>query len=1218
MVYPQPTSEPIALIGSSCRFAGGITSPQKLGQVLSKPEDLSKPVPASRFSADAFSLNKDNDEYYKTAEAVKGYWLEQDHRAFDAHFFNINPKEAEAIDPQQRMLLEVTYEALESAGYTRHQYAGKDVAVYVGAMTCDYETLCARDDLNTSQYVATGTSRSMLSNRLSYFFNFQGPSVTIDTACSASLVALHQGVQSVRSGESIMACIAGVNVMCTPEQFAAEAKLHMLSPTGHCRMWDAKADGYSRGEGVVSLFIKTLSRALADGDTIQAIIRHTGVNSDGKTNGITVPSSSAQQRLIQSTYLKSGLNPKDPRHRPQYFEAHGTGTPKGDPIEARALATAFFDEEIDASMANSNPTISRTPLFVGSVKTVLGHTEGAAGLAGLLKVVQCVAHSTIFPNLHLESLNPDIASYYTNLQIPVEKVLWPAPKSHPRRASVNSFGFGGTNAHAIIEQYVPAIHNLFSHIVPFKRLHQLSDPLNESCGLQSVMESKICLPLLLSADSTAALHSMLLRYKDFLQEADGPSYDKLCWHLYNNRTAHLIRLAVVATDRSNALRNIDSIVEAVRDGDRPRVGPQLGIRSRILEGKPRILGIFTGQGAQYAGMSSGLFRINSVYRNTINILDAILQNCLDPPVWTLRDQLLAQEGASQIHLASISQPLCTAVQIALVDFLKSIGVQFSCVVGHSSGEIAAAYTAGRLSRRDAILIAYYRGRVSYLASGPEGQTGGMLVCGFSKAQAEDFCSLPQYKGRICVAADNSPTLVTLSGDRSALESGLKELSEKSVFARLLKVDKAYHSQHMYAASVAYSEDLHRSGVTFLNPDSRVKWVSSVNNDHGKENHESLLPTYWTDNMVKPVRFREAIHNAVKECGPFHCMIEVGPHATLKQPTLETAKELISIQAPYVGVLDRTKSDDLSVAGFIAMLWTNFDPCPISMRKYIKSSSVSHLIESKLQDAPTYPWDHSKIHWRESRLSEQYQFRRRRPHELLGVRSMDDNVYELRWRNILKLEKLPWLEGHKFQGQPLLPASAYCVMALDAARELLNSMGRAAMLVELQNLEFLRGITVEADSLGTETLFNLTLRPSHRDINDKSKTAADNSIQAEFSLSSVPVTSFGFSQMRMNFRGQLHILFDGAHGLNSLAQKPTDQGSLTEINVDAFYNMMSDTGLEYSGPFIALRNIRKGLNCATAVLGGHHAADSTGLWVSPATLDSCFHLTFAAFSSPGDK
>lgn len=1216
MAYPPPSSEPVALVGSSCRFAGGVTSPQNLSRLLSKPSDLSRPVPPTRFSAEGFSHH--DSEHHVKATTPRGYWLEQDQRAFDAHFFNIPPKEAEAIDPQQRILLEVTYEALESAGYNQEHYAGDDVAVYVGVMTYDYETLSARDDLNTSQYVATGNARSMLSNRLSYFFDFHGPSMTIDTACSSSLVALHQGVQSVRSGESVMACVAGVNLMLTPEQFVAESNLHMLSPTGHCRMWDANADGYARGEGVAVFFIKTLSRALADCDNIQAIIRDTAVNSDGRTQGITVPNSLSQRSLIRSTYLKSGLDPTNPRHRPQFFEAHGTGTPVGDPLEARAISEAFFGEDALGTPACEKPEDSGDPLFVGSVKTVIGHTEGAAGLAGLLKTVQAMADETIFPNLHLDSLNPALLRFYENLRVPVEKRFWPLPEGQPRRASVNSFGFGGTNSHAIIEQYKPEIHNLYAQTLTPNLSSRLLSSTSKPCVPQRSKDSKFTLPLLFSADSQDSLHSTLVQYNKILLKDGGTSYEQLCWHLYNNRTAHRIRVFVVADDRLKASKAINSMIGTGKQNATPDIEPQVGIRPKRVTGNPNILGIFTGQGAQYAAMSSGLFRISSVYRNTIKSLDNILQNCLDPPAWSIQEQLLASNEESQIGMAAISQPVCTAVQIALVEFLKSVGVRLHCVVGHSSGEIAAAYAAGRLSQKDAMLIAYYRGRYALLASGTDGQRGGMLACGLNKEEADKFCSRPEYKDRICVAASNSPTLATISGDLDALTSALSKLRHRGTFARLLNVDTAYHSFHMRRAVDAYSEALSKSGITVSISEKPAIWISSVFGAWKATADGELGLQYWADNMMKPVLFHEAVRSALEKCGPFHCAIEVGPHTALKGPVKETMKEHSSQVIPYVGVLDRTKPDHLAIAEFFGTMWANFDPPLIDMRRYVEDSPASPLVESRLQGAPTYAWDHSQIHWRESRLSEQYHFRQRRPHELLGVRTRDDNQYAMRWRNILKLDELPWLDGHKFQGQPLLPASAYCIMAFDAARALLDESSRVPVLIELQDLEFLNGITVEADSMGTEILFTLTLLPSKQEMDGHVEIVEAKSIEAEFTLTSVPVKSFGFSKMRKNFTGKMRIVLEGSRFLSLPTRRSRPQAKTISVTVDSFYRMMNGIGLEYTGPFKALKSIERGLNCATAMLDGRHAADTTKLLISPAALDSCFQAAFAAFSSPGDK
>ncbi|KUI67109.1 Nonribosomal peptide synthetase 14 [Cytospora mali] len=1208
MNYPAPPNEPIALVGSSCRFAGGANSPSKLWELLSNPTDLSKRVPSSRFSAKGF-FHQD-PEYHGTTNSPYGYWLEQDHRVFDASFFNITPKEAEAIDPQQRLLLEVVYEALESAGYTMSKYAGQNVGVYAGVMTADYQTISERDELNASQYSSTGNSRAIISNRLSYFFNFHGPSMTIDTACSASLVALHQAVLSLRAQEIDMACVAGANLMLTPEQFLAESDLHMLSPSGHSRMWDSKADGYARGEGIAALFIKTLSRALADGDNIQAIIRETGVNSDGRTKGITVPNPEAQRDLIQRTYMKSNLDPFNPEHKPQYFEAHGTGTPVGDPREARAIAEAFFSDTDAADPALGQQQLPK--LLVGSVKTIIGHTEGAAGLAGVLKVVQSMNNHAVPPNLHLNTLNPNVLPFYKNLKIPMEKTCWPQPPpGQPYRASVNSFGFGGTNAHAIIERYEAPIHDMLVPLFNQKLSHSNMSLAKIASGMSkpgSASVSSIVVPLLFSAASEKSLVVTVRKYLAYISSNPQVTTQQLAWHLYNHRNPHILRVCLVPVPGRPATQPLESWIEKAEQTSLLDAG--LITRPKQLQHGLRILGIFTGQGAQYATMSKGLFQTSSVYRAAIEALDAVLKGCDDPPTWSLQQQILANEQDSRVGVAEVSQPLCTALQIALIDLLTSIDISFHCVVGHSSGEIAAAYAAGRLTRRDAILISYYRGRYAHLAAGTNGSKGAMMACGLSKDEADDFCSEAEYKGKICVAASNSPTLVTLSGDMDAVTAAFNDLRSRGKFAKQLNIDTAYHSFHMLHPVEAYSKALEKCDITSPAVATRIRWISSV---YAKEAmaSEELALGYWGENMINPVLFQEAITLALEQCGPFDCAIEVGPHPAMNSATTEIMKNILKTPLPYHGLLQRGKEGGMAFAEFLGSMWANFGPSSVSIRSFIENSSQAELIKSRLNDTPSYAWDHSQIYLRESRIASQYHSRQQPPHELLGVRTRDDNQFELRWRNILKLDKLPWVEGHKFQGQALLPASAYCVMALDAAKSILNA--RTASIVELQDLEFLSGITIEPDSLGVETLFTLSVVSPRNTADDDGKD-----ISADFTLTSVPVTSFNFAPMRKNFQGKMRITLEDP-ALDALPRRSEDPRAETlPVNIDSFYQMMDGIGLSYTGPFKALTAIDRRFNYARATLSLKHELDTTQLDVSPATLDTCFQSTFATFSSPGDR
>ncbi|ROW16969.1 hypothetical protein VPNG_01408 [Cytospora leucostoma] len=1209
MSYPAPPNEPIALVGSSCRFAGGVTSPSKLWEILSDPTDLSKRIPSNRFSAKGFF--HDDPEYHGTTNSPHGYWIDQDHRLFDASFFNITPKEAEAIDPQQRLLLEVVYEALESAGYAMGDYAGRNIGVYAGVMTADYQTLTECDELNASQYASTGNSRAIVANRLSYFFDFHGPSMTIDTACSASLVALHQAVLALRSREIDMACVVGANLMLTPEQFLAESDLHMLSPSGHCQMWDIKADGYARGEGIAAVFVKTLSRALADGDCVQAIIRETGVNSDGRTKGITVPNPKAQRKLIQSTYIKSNLDPFTQEHRPQFFEAHGTGTPVGDPREARAIAEAFFGPISPAYPGRNGLLPSK--LLVGSVKTVIGHTEGAAGLAGVIKVVQSMKNQTIPPNMHLVTLSPDVRPFYADLKIPTEQTPWPLPASgHPYRASVNSFGFGGTNAHAIIERYESKIHDVLPFNLFSKSVSSTMNLTNHALGLcrrrDRTAESTLTLPLLFSAASEKSLVASLKAHLAYVARNPQVTVEQLAWHLYQHRTAQAFRVFIVLGPSDPIAVTLANWIQKVEDVSQMDTG--IITRPKQSHHGPRILGIFTGQGAQYATMSKRLLQTCPVYRAAIEALDAILTSCHDPPTWSLQQQILAGEQDSKVGVAEVAQPLCTALQIALVDLLASIGVSFQCVVGHSSGEIAAAYAAGRLTRRDALLVAYYRGRYAHLAAGTDGSKGAMLACGISKPEADKFCAGAEYQDKISVAASNSPTLVTLSGDVDVVIASLHDLKSQGKFAKRLNIDTAYHSFHMHQPVEAYSKALRKCGIAPHAIANNTQWVSSVYARKEPIPSKNLALAYWGENMISPVLFHEAVSVALEQCGPFDCAIEVGPHPSMKSATMETMSDL-KTSLPFHGLLKRGKGGDIAFAEFLGFMWANFGPSSVDIRSFVAASSQSELLKSRLEDAPTYAWDHSRAYLRKSRLACQYHQRHQPPHELLGVRTRDDNQFELRWRNILKLDKLPWVEGHKFQGQALLPASAYCVIALDAAKFVLND--RPASMVELQDLEFLSGITLEPDSLGVETLFTLSIGSSRKYADDHGKD-----IVADFTLTSVPVTSSNFAPMKKNFQGKMRVSL-GEPAVDFLPSRSGIPRSETlPVNVDAFYQMMGDLGLSYTGPFKALTSIDRRFNYATATLGLKHELDTSRLDVSPATLDTCFQSTFATFASPGDK
>lgn len=1169
--------EPIAIIGSSCRFPGGASTPSKLWKLLHSPRDLLSPIPAERF--DPAGFYHPNGEHHGASNVQHSYLLEEDPCVFDATFFSLNAREAEAMDPQHRVLLETVYECLENAGTSIQELQNTQTGVYVGLMTNDYHDIHLRDMETIPKYSGTGTTRSILSNRVSYFFNWKGPSMTIDTACSSSLVAVHLAVQSLRSGETPMAIAAGANLIFGPEMYIIESKLHMLSPQGRSRMWDNKADGYGRGEGVGAVMLKTLSAAIRDGDHIECVIRNTGVNQDGRTPGITMPSPLSQEALIRDTYRAAGLDLARKQDRPQFFEAHGTGTPVGDPLEAEAINRAFFGDQTIPSLDESDT------LYVGGIKSIIGHLEGAAGLAGLLKASLAIQHKTIPPNMHLDQLNPKVVPFIKTLRIPREPISWPTVSDGAvRRASVNSFGFGGTNAHAILESY---------------------DAAQNKASSRSSMSLGVT-PYVFSASSDSSLAALVKAFIDHMAEMES-SADllDLAWTLQAKRTELPFRKSFTGATKEQLLNNMRSTVSATGDTSATAFGTRSSDFGQGPDG-PKILGVFTGQGAQWPSMGAELLRTSKIFAESIQRLDESLRELTDGPTWSFKQELSATEPNSKVHLAEISQPLCTAVQIALVDLLHAAGVQFSAVVGHSSGEISAAYAAGVISARDAIRVAYYRGVHARHAAGTAGQSGSMMAVGTSFAEARTLCDDSRFSARLAVAASNGPSTVTISGDRNAIDELKVQLDQKGTFARVLRVDKAYHSHHMLPCASPYLDSLNNCDVQVRFPSSTC-WISSV---YGKtvapDNValETLSGSYWVQNMAQPVLFSQAVEQATLEHGPFDVAIEIGPHAALKGPTTQIIKALIDANIPYHGTLNRGDRDDTAFASSLGFLWERLGSRGVQLGQFTKS--FMDRAPALLKDLPRYPWDHRQRYWKESRLSKNFRQRLRRVHQLLGTACLDNvDGHDLRWRNILHLDEIPWMRGHKFQEQVLFPAAGHVALALEASKSLISS--HEVKLIELENVSIGKAITLEESGPGVEILFSL-----------KRVESTDTKIVAEFACYSCPDESV--MAMDQCSSGRLTLFLNSGQSDEDVLPSRLDPiPGLVPVDAEEFYESMNHIGLDYTGEFRKMENISRTRNYATSSTTKPETDKdySEELMVHPALLDMCFQTVIAAFCYPGD-
>ncbi|KAJ4163171.1 hypothetical protein LMH87_004915 [Akanthomyces muscarius] len=1201
---PLPAqSEPIAIVGWSCRFPGQSNSPSKLWELLCEPRDVRQEFGPERLNLGRF-YNKDGSTHGATDVKGQGYLLTEDSRLFDPAFFGISPLEADGMDPQQRILLEAVYETFEAAGYTLEQMRSSNTSVHVGVMTNDYSDIQMRDMETVPQYTATGTGRSILSNRISYVFDLNGPSITIDTACSSSLVAVHQAIQAMQSGDCKAAIVGGVNLILDPSMYIMESKLHMLSPDSQSRMWSSDANGYARGEGVAAMMLKPLSEAIQDNDDIRGLIRGTGVNSDGHSQGITMPKASAQAELIRSTYRRAGLDPIS--DRPQYFECHGTGTKAGDPVEARAIFEAFIeqksDDEEDAEEVTSQAQQDneQEPMYVGSVKTVIGHLEGCAGLAGLIKAALAIENRTIPPNMLFSELNPEIKDYYGQLQIAAEARPWPAVASEqPLRASVNSFGFGGTNAHAILESY---------------KKDSGSAEGQSQVGNATQVAGHPVGPFVVSGFSSASLLGNLGALLQLVKDDLSLNLDDVAWALQTRRSSHRVKAHFVADDREQLIERLEEFLTASKAiSSREDVG--ICPKPVNSSEEPGILGVFTGQGAQWPSMGRGLLKRSPVFRQALERCDAFLKALFDGPQWSLIAELEADASTSRVGQAEISQPLCTAVQIGLVDMLQAAGVEFSAVVGHSSGEIAAVYSCGIITLEGAIQIAFYRGKWAKLAHGPNASgKGAMMAAGMTLEEAEEFCASPKYQGRLGVAASNGPQSVTLSGDADAIAEAKEELDEKKQFARLLQVDTAYHSHHMQSCASKYLDSLTACNIQVSQPRPGCVWNSSVRGDtellYG--DLSSLKGTYWVQNMVQPVLFQQAVKSSIWHGGPFDLGVEVGPHPALKGPTEQTLKSAFGSAPAYTGVLKRGGNDVQELFSAIGNYWAQLGPSFVEFEGLRKSFASAPPNPSVLAKLPSYCWDHDKVYWRESRISRKFRQGQDYAHELLGRRSADDTDREMRWRNVLKASELPWVAGHEILGEVLLPGAAYVSLAFEAAMRIAmaSAAKRRITLLEIQDMNIHRPIVVPTTKEGIETIFTTHILGS---------SDAD-TLEVSFVYHYCPDERIGSLVNTCDGRLLIH-LGDGSEQQPQLPSRAEVQGStassddLLPVNTKSMYELLKETGLNYTGLFKRLQQAKRKLGYAVSDASWEISEFSDSYVAHPAVLDVCFQSLFIARSSP---
>ncbi len=938
----------IALIGYACRLPSASNS-EEFWNVLADGRCVIGEVSPDRWATTRFghpNRSVPGKSYTWAAGQLDDVW------GFDPGFFGISPREAIQIDPQQRLLLQVVWESLENAGIPPSKIAGNNVGVYVGASSLDYSYSFMLDPAAGDVQLMTGNTLSIIANRVSYIFDLRGPSFTLDTACSSSLVALHQALEAIRAGHIDTAVVCGVQLLLSPFAFLGFSRASMLSPAGLCRAFDADGEGYVRSEGAVSIVIRAADVARAEGDTIRSVLVASGINSDGRTVGLSLPSSQSQAALLDDIYRDFEIDPNSLA----FVEAHGTGTRVGDPAETEALGRVLGQKRDDV-------------LRIGSVKTNIGHLEPASGLAGLLKAQLALERDVLPASLHFDTPNPDIAFDELNLEVVTEATPLPR-RGEPRYAGVNSFGFGGTNAHVV-----------------------LRDPDPVADGTSRADERA---PLVLSAQSAEALSDLARSYRDQIEQSDNVRTAELVNAAAYKRDRLDRRLVVLGRDRQEKLIGLDAYLAEDKSTSY--------VEARAVAKSAEVAFLFSGNGSQWAGMARDSYQSDPDFRVALERVD---RRFISVAGWSLLTTLFSQELDSEIERTEVAQPLLFAVQVAITEALAKRGLRPSAVTGHSVGEVAAAWCAGALDLDQAVRVIHARSTHQEVTR----HLGGMSALLLAEDAAREAISPAEFDG-IELAAVNSPRSVTISGPTEMLDAFGKYARKRRWAARRLNLDYPFH-----CALVDPIEEPLRASLKDLNPvNGDITFVSAVRGDVAAG--DALNVDYWWDNVRHPVLFKAALET-LADMG-HRVLVEIGPRPVLNTYANDTyrSRDISVACIPSLDKDDSTKVDPIGriVANTLASGGAVEDS--VLFGKAVRSDIV----------LTAYPWQNQP--YRIENTVENLNYFAGEGHPLLGY-SMRPEVGE--WFNHVDEELIPLLRDHKVEDSVIFPAAGFVEMALAAGR-----------------------------------------------------------------------------------------------------------------------------------------------------------------------------------------
>jgi acyl transferase domain-containing protein/NADPH:quinone reductase-like Zn-dependent oxidoreductase/SAM-dependent methyltransferase/acyl carrier protein len=953
--------ERIAIIGVGCRFPGGVSDTESLWKLLVEGREGVVEVPPDRWNVERYY---DPEPGLAGKSIVRRGGFIEGIDQFDPQFFGISPREAPYVDPQHRLLLETAWEAIEDAGVVLDFERGTDLGVFVGISHNDYQGIQSNafDHSGISPHTPTGSAHSIAANRISYCLNLHGPSVAMDTACSSALTAVHMACEHIWTGRGDAALAGGVTVMITPGGFIGFSQAAMLSPEGRCAAFDASANGFVRGEGAGMVLLKRLSKAIADGDPIQGVILGTSINQDGHTNGISLPNPDAQARLVRDACADAGIAPEEIG----FVEAHGTGTAVGDPIEAHALAEALCVNRLPDA-----------PLPIGSIKTNLGHLETAAGVAGLLKAMLVLKHAQIPPSLHFETPNPHIDFGKLKLRVPTTLETFPKGQGE-RMAGVNSFGFGGANAHVI-----------------------LAAPPKHRPAKFSKMPADRPWPLVLSARSEKALRDSAAKLSAWMKEranANGssPVLPDLTYTLGARRNHHPHRMTLVASNLAEVSEELDAFAS---NQESPRVRAAFAARR---EERPRIGFIMSGQGPQWWGMGRKLMHHEAVFRRAMERCDAALRPWAN---FSLLEELGRTEETSRLQRTEIGQPAIFAMQMALAALWQSWGVEPSGIVGHSVGEVGAACAAGIFTVEEAARVVALRAR--FMEECGRGK-GTMLAVGLGEEEA--LALIARHNRTVTISAFNGPRSITLAGPRTSLEAMAAELETQGVFAHLVRVDHPFHHPIMRPASEALE-----AALADLKPQPDVvPFFSTVTGTRCPG--ESCDAAHWGCGIREPVHFASAV-GALADFG-IDVWLEISAHPALAHAT----QECLMARGGKATVVSSVRRERELESALEAAMDLHRAGVPLDFSAMTPSRRLLSL--------PAYAWEKSRwwneaSDWRESRLAPGGR-------GLLDVRLPRAMPT---WVARLDAQHMVFLKDHKVENHVIFPAAAFVEMALEAGVQL---------------------------------------------------------------------------------------------------------------------------------------------------------------------------------------